>query len=116
MSGTKHLLLLLAVCLCALPSAFAAQTGNSSSIAGTVLDPSGATVANAVVTIRNSVSQFERSATTDGVGKFNFSNVPFNPYHLTVTATGFAPFVAGCGGPLLCPDGGKSQLWRWPDP
>src|ERR1700722_20084028 len=92
MSGTKHLLLLLAVCLCALPNAFA-QIGNSSSISGTVFDPSGATVANAVVTIRNSVSQFERSATTDGVGKFNFSNVPFNPYHLTVTATGFAPFV-----------------------
>lgn len=71
MSGTKHLLLLLAVCLCALPSAFA-QIGNSSSISGTVFDPSGATVANAVVTIRNSVSQFERSATTDSVGKFNF--------------------------------------------
>ena len=54
---------------------------NSSSISGTVLDPSGATVASAVVTIHNSVSQFERSATTDSAGKFSFPNVPFNPIH-----------------------------------
>jgi hypothetical protein len=81
------------VCLLVLPGAFAAQTGNSSSISGTVLDPSGGTVANAVVTIHNSVSGFERSATTDSNGKFSFSNVPFNPYHMRVTATGFAPFA-----------------------
>jgi hypothetical protein len=93
MSGTKPFLLLLMVCLALLPGALAAQNGNSSSIAGTILDPSGATVANAVVTIHNSVSQFERSATTDSAGKFSFPNVPFNPYHLSVTATGFAPFV-----------------------
>ncbi|MGA8101627.1 MAG: carboxypeptidase-like regulatory domain-containing protein, partial [Candidatus Acidiferrales bacterium] len=91
MSVTRSLFLVLVVCL-ALPSAFA-QSGNSSSISGTVLDPSGATVANAVVTIRNSVSQFERSATSDATGKFSFSNVPFNPYHMSVTATGFAPFA-----------------------
>jgi hypothetical protein len=93
MSGTRSLLSLLVVCLFALPGAVSAQSGNSSSITGTVLDPSGATVANAVVTIHNSVSQFERSATTDANGKFSFSNVPFNPYHLTVTATGFAQFA-----------------------
>ena len=73
MSGTKPLLLLFGVCLLALPSAFAAQTGNSSSISGTVLDPSGGTVADAVVTIHNSVSEFERSTTTDSAGKFTFS-------------------------------------------
>jgi len=93
MSGTKPLLLLFGVCLLALPSAFAAQTGNSSSISGTVLDPSGGTVADAVVTIHNSVSEFERSTTTDSAGKFTFSNVPFNPYHMRVTATGFAAFA-----------------------
>jgi hypothetical protein len=93
MSGSHRLLLLLFACLLVIPGAFAAQTGNSSSITGTVLDPSGATVANAVVTIHNSVSQFERSATTDSNGKFSFSNVPFNPYHMTVSATGFAPFA-----------------------
>jgi len=93
MSGSHRSLLLLFACLLVIPGAFAAQTGNSSSITGTVLDPSGATVANAVVTIHNSVSQFERSTTTDSAGKFSFSNVPFNPYHMSVIATGFAPFA-----------------------
>ncbi len=66
-----------------------AQSGGSS-ISGTVLDPSGAVVANASVEIHNVVSGFDRSTTTDSSGKFNFPNVPFNPYHMTVTATGFA--------------------------
>jgi len=66
-----------------------AQSGGSS-ISGTVLDPSGAVVANASVEIRNVVSGFDRTTTTDSNGKFNFPNVPFNPYHMTVTAKGFA--------------------------
>jgi hypothetical protein len=69
-----------------------AQSG-SSTISGTVLDSSGAVVANATVEIHNPVSGFNRSTTTDNAGKFIFSNVPFNPYHLAVTGTGFAPFA-----------------------
>ncbi len=67
-----------------------AQSGNASSISGTVTDPSGAVVANATVTIHNAVSGYDRSAATDSSGNFSFPNVPFNPYHLTVTAPGFA--------------------------
>ena len=70
-----------------------AQSGNSTSIAGTVLDPSGAVVINATVEARNPVSGFSRSTVTDAAGKFAIPNVPFNPYHLTVTAKGFAPHV-----------------------
>jgi len=70
-----------------------AQTGNSSTISGTVLDPSGAVVANATVAIHDPVSGYQRSATTDRSGNFSFPNVPFNPYHLTVTAKGFASYV-----------------------
>ncbi|MGA9210477.1 MAG: TonB-dependent receptor, partial [Terriglobales bacterium] len=68
-------------------------TGTSGSINGTVADPSKAVVPNAIVEIRNPVSGFERSTTTDSSGKFSIPNVPFNPYHLTVTVTGFAPYV-----------------------
>jgi Carboxypeptidase regulatory-like domain len=78
--------------LAAAPSG-SAQTGNSSNVRGTVTDPSGAVVANAAVTMHNPVSGFERAATTDAAGSFGFPNVPFNPYHLTVTASGFAPFA-----------------------
>jgi hypothetical protein len=66
-----------------------AQSGGSS-ISGTVLDPSGAVVANASVEIHNVVSGFDRTTTTDSSGKFTFPNIPFNPYHMTVTAKGFA--------------------------
>lgn len=74
-------------------TATAQSGGNSSSINGTVVDPSGSVVVNATVEIHNPVSQFERTATTDSAGKFHFDNIPFNPYHLTVTAEGFSPFA-----------------------
>ena len=71
----------------------AQSVGNSGSIGGTVLDATGAVVANATVEIRNPVSGFDRKATTDPSGRFQFTNVPFNPYHLTVVAEGFADYV-----------------------
>jgi hypothetical protein len=69
-----------------------AQSGGSSSISGVVTDPTGAVVPKATVEIRNPVSAFEQSTTTDQAGKFTIPNVPFNPYHLTVTAQGFASY------------------------
>jgi hypothetical protein len=71
----------------------AQSSGNSGSVNGTVLDPTGAVVANATIEIRNAVSGFDRLTTTDAAGKFSFSNVPFNPYHLTVSAAGFSSYV-----------------------
>jgi len=72
---------------------WAQALGNSGSIQGTVVDPSGAVVASATVEIQNPVSGYERSTATSASGKFQFSNVPFNPYHLTVTRKGFQPTV-----------------------
>jgi outer membrane receptor protein involved in Fe transport len=65
-----------------------AQT-NSGTINGVVTDPSGAVVPGATVTIANPVSGFSRATKTDTGGHYQFVNLPFNPYHLTVTATGF---------------------------
>ncbi|HEV2313846.1 MAG TPA: TonB-dependent receptor [Candidatus Acidoferrales bacterium] len=70
-----------------------AQTGNSSTITGTVVDSSGGVVPGATVTIHDPVSGFQSSATTDKTGAFSFPNVPFNPYHLSVTAKGFSPYA-----------------------
>ncbi|HXN25164.1 MAG TPA: TonB-dependent receptor [Candidatus Dormibacteraeota bacterium] len=66
---------------------------SSGTIEGVVKDPSGAAVPNATVQIHNPVSHFDVSATTDSEGKFRFTSVPFNPYHLSVTASGFAPYT-----------------------
>jgi len=70
-----------------------AQAGVSATVSGTVTDPSGAVVPNATVAIRNPVSGYTRSTTTDGSGRFTLPNVPFNPYHLTVAVAGFAPYA-----------------------
>jgi hypothetical protein len=66
---------------------------NSTSLNGAVLDPSGAVVPNATVEIHNPVSHFDRSTMTDSAGRFSFPNVPFNPYHLSVTGAGFTPYA-----------------------
>jgi len=70
-----------------------AQSGNSTNVTGTVTDPSGAVIPGAAVTIHNPVSGFERDTTTDASGNFAIANVPFNPYHMTVSATGFAAYA-----------------------
>jgi hypothetical protein len=71
-----------------------AQSGGSStSVTGTVVDPTGAVVANATVEIRNPVSGLERTTGTDSSGKFTIPNIPFNPYHLTVTGQGFNSYA-----------------------
>src|SRR5437867_4353336 len=72
--------------------AHAQSGGSSTSVTGTVADPTGAVVANATVEIHNPVSGFERTTITDSAGRFTIPNVPFNPYHLTVTGQGFAAF------------------------
>ena len=69
------------------------QSGNSTSISGTVADQSGAVIEGAKVRIENPVSAFARSTSTDSAGKFTIPNVPFNPYHLTVQREGFSPYT-----------------------
>jgi Carboxypeptidase regulatory-like domain/TonB-dependent Receptor Plug Domain len=69
------------------------QAQSATSVNGTVVDPSGAVVPQAVVEIHNPVSGFARSVRTDALGQFSFPNVPFNPYHLTVTAAGFSAYA-----------------------
>ncbi len=91
MAGIKRAFLILIVCLFSFPAVIRAQGG--ASITGTVVDPSGRVVVNATVEIHNPVSGYDRSTATDGSGNFTFPNVPFNPYHLSVAAVGFAPYA-----------------------
>ena len=93
LTSYKQLLVaLLGVTFCLAGHLTYAQS-NSASINGTVVDSTGAVVPNASVELHNPVSHFDRSTTTDNDGKFTFSNVPFNPYHLSVTGTGFAHYA-----------------------
>jgi hypothetical protein len=91
--ATLILAFFLALCFGLSLNSYAQSGGNSTAVNGTVVDSSGAVVPNAAVEIRNPVSGFVRDAVTDNSGKFSISNVPFNPYHLTVAEKGFASFV-----------------------
>ncbi len=71
-----------------------AQTGTTSgTITGTVTDPTRAVLPGATVSILNPVSQYERSVKTDNAGHFQFANVPYNSYHMTVNRAGFQTWV-----------------------
>ena len=98
--GFRLILAVMTLVSVALPAAVLASSdgdgqsiGNGGSVNGTVLDPTGAVVSGAKVEIQNPVSGYDRTATTDATGGFQFTNVPFNPYHLTVVASGFQSYV-----------------------
>jgi hypothetical protein len=74
-------------------AAHAQSSGNSTSVTGVVLDPTGAVVPNVTVEIHNPVSGFDRTTVTDATGRFSFPNVPFNPYHLSANGEGFAAYA-----------------------
>ena len=67
-----------------------AQAGNAGPVSGTVTDPTGAVVPNATVELKNAVSGYSRTVITGASGQFQITNVPFNPYGITVYAKGFA--------------------------
>ena len=97
-------------CLAVGLSAYAQSGGNSTSVTGTALDPSGAVIPDATVEIHNPVSQFARSTTTDSKGNFTIPNVPFNPYHMSITAAGFAPYSQDIDVRSLVPLNVKANL------
>jgi hypothetical protein len=87
-------MLVLSLGIAALPASVAAGSlGSAGNVTGTVKDQTGAVIPGATVTIHNPVSGYERTASTDSSGSFTFTNIPFNPYHLTITEAGFAPYV-----------------------
>jgi hypothetical protein len=86
-------IILLEVAIFVSPRLFAQASGNSTSVSGTVTDPSSEVISGATVEIQDPVSGYNRTTRTDSAGNFSFPNVPFNPYHMTVVAPGFTSFV-----------------------
>src|SRR5579872_1828575 len=63
-------------------------------ILGTVTDPSGAVVAGAKVTVKNTGTGLERSAETSGDGSYSVPELPIGSYDVSISQTGFQTFVA----------------------
>jgi hypothetical protein len=85
-------ILSLAICIVLLAAGAQAQQATAL-ITGTVKDPSGAVVAGAKVTLRNSNTNIARSVTTNKDGYYSFSLVPIGTYELTVEQRGFEKYV-----------------------
>ena len=61
----------------------------SSSVVGSVVDPADAVVAGAAVTLTSDDTGALRTATTDNLGTYRFTEVVPGTYNVTVKATGF---------------------------
>ncbi|MEK6285568.1 MAG: TonB-dependent receptor [Acidobacteriota bacterium] len=59
------------------------------SVTGVVSDPTGALIANAVVSLDHPVAGQRHQLVTGNAGEFVFNNVPFDQYTLRVRASGF---------------------------
>lgn len=69
------------------------QTVNSQQISGSVSDPSGAVIANAIVTVTNTGTNLVKSATSNATGNYIVLDLPVGLYTITATAAGFKKFV-----------------------
>lgn len=72
--------------------AFGQAAAINAEIAGTVLDPSGAPVANVAVRAVNVGTGYQRTATTTSAGQYRLPVLPLGEYSLTLETEGFAPY------------------------
>ena len=78
-----------ALCLLMLQTPGALAQVDEGAVTGTVLDPSGATVANATVTLVNTDQGITIEGKTNSSGSYSFSPVRAGNYSVTATAPGF---------------------------
>jgi hypothetical protein len=65
----------------------------TSTLNGVILDPSGAPVPGAKITVENPATSFVQSTTSQDAGIYRFSTLPIGTYTLTVNAPGFGTYV-----------------------
>jgi Carboxypeptidase regulatory-like domain len=83
------IVLLLGVFLFGMTSTGYGQTVTTGTVLGTVTDPSGAAVANALVTLRNRATNTSTTQNTNSVGEYTFVNVVPGEYDISVKQAGF---------------------------
>ena len=85
--STVHLTLAIFCVLAFCHASYAQST--FATVLGTVKDPSGSLIPMATVSLMNTGTNSEHSATTNTNGEYEFVNVEIGNYKLTVDAPGF---------------------------
>jgi hypothetical protein len=70
-----------------------AQGGGSVAITGTVMDPTGAMIAGAKVTVTEKSTSIAHTAVTGAGGQFNIPSIRPTTYSVVVEATGFKKYI-----------------------
>jgi hypothetical protein len=78
----------LVFCLLSLPHS-AGAAGAAGAVRGTVTGPDAKPMGGVPLVLRNDITGFTAQTRTDKDGRFQFFNVPFNPYELHVEVQGF---------------------------
>ncbi len=81
----------LAFLLLLVPAILVAQT-NTTSLSGTVLDPSGAAIQGATVTITNAAKGTIKTELSKSKGEFEFPQLPPGHYTLVISSNGFSNY------------------------
>ena len=71
------------------PHCFGQSSAMNGEISGTVTDPAGGSIPNAVVTVTNIATGFRQTAKTGSSGLYRFSLLPLGAYGLETQATRF---------------------------
>ncbi|ADW70522.1 TonB-dependent receptor [Granulicella tundricola] len=82
-------ILLAVLCFFSTGSRLDAQIGGSGSISGTVTDPSGAVIPNALIVAVNNANGTRVTQHSSGAGAFTLSPLEAGQYTVTIVATGF---------------------------
>jgi Carboxypeptidase regulatory-like domain len=70
-----------------------AQIAGAGNIQGTVTDPTGAVIPNAIVTLTEESTQVKRTAKSDSGGVYIFPNINVGTYSVTVGSSGFETYT-----------------------
>ena len=80
------------------------------SISGKVMDPSGAVIPRAAISIKNMETGLLRSVDTDGAGLYRVQSLPVGRYQIEFSATGFEKIIRG---PIEVAAVTKHEGFKW---
>lgn len=93
-SGLAEKCLMLAVVfMLSATAAFAQAQASTADLSGSVLDPNGAAVPGATVTVKNSATGISRTVTTNDSGEYQIFALPPGEYEITASASTFKTAV-----------------------